>query len=284
MLCSLLPTGPAAFRPIPEARRIERRSADSLSEESFRDRYLKPGKPVIITGEALPCGFAYHRRPARNASACKGRPAGMCFAIHLAGVHRLPAALQSTCDGSVEARGFCCAGALAGWPACAQWPQLGWWSCTHGHRSVPVEFGRSGRPEWREEVLPLGRFVAEHLAPSAHRRPHPESDASTAAAPDGRAPGGAAEEAAGSAGGGGVAYLAQHPLLVQLPSLAADIRVPALCGPAGARITNVWLGTGALKTCVCIKLPACCSPSGRGAAIHAECTNVGVRAVLQAAP
>ncbi len=53
MLHSVLPTHAAAFRPIPEARSIERRSSEDLPEADFRDQYLEPGKPVIITGETL---------------------------------------------------------------------------------------------------------------------------------------------------------------------------------------------------------------------------------------
>jgi len=39
------------------------------------------------------------------------------------------------------------------------------------------------------------------------------------------------------------AYLAQHPLLQQVPALAADIRRPAHCARGGEmRATNAWIG------------------------------------------
>ena len=200
------------------------------------------------------------------------------------------------------------AGAVAEWPACTKWASLAWWVRTHGHRSVPVELGVSGSPAWREAVLPLGRFIAEHLShpaqewrlppgsrpecashapppsegvgdapPVAQTPQHIKSGIScgsrdtssdwSSACPCARESYGSRDETgmrsddgkqgllsssadgSDSRGGGGgtceVAYLAQHPLLEQLPALLADIRVPSHCGPAGARITNVWIGTGA---------------------------------------
>lgn len=196
---------------------------------------------------------------------------------------------------------------MAEWPACSKWASLAWWARTHGHRSVPVELGVSGTSRWREAVLPLGRFVTEHLThPAQEWRPPPGSrpecashalpprggvgDAPPAVQPlhdvksgmpcggrdtcsDWSSTGPCARGSYGSrdetgmrsddgqqglpsssavggnsrGGSGGsreVAYLAQHPLLEQLPALLADIRVPSYCGPAGARITNVWIGNG----------------------------------------
>lgn len=199
---------------------------------------------------------------------------------------------------------------MAEWPACTKWASLAWWARTHGHRSVPVELGVSGTPGWREAVLPLGRFVAEHLTHPAQEwrlppgsRPECASHALPPRGGVGDAPpavqtlhaiesgmscsggdtgsdcsstgtcargsygsrdetgmrsdggqqglpgssGDGSSSRGGSSGACEVAYLAQHPLLEQLPALLADIRVPSYCGPAGACITNVWIGNGAAQ-------------------------------------
>lgn len=151
------------------------------------------------------------------------------------------------------------------WPACTTWPQLAWWSRNYGHRSVPVELGRAGQPGWREEVVLLGRFVSEHLAPLVQREKLPAADSAAANQEPHSSKGEGTKVHMCSYGGGAegdvgqmkdtgchpadVAYLAQHPLLDQLPALARDIVVPPYCGSTGARITNVWIGTGARFPC-----------------------------------
>ena len=55
-------------------------------------------------------------------------------------------------------------GALTNWAALWKWLDLEWWCHEYGHRSVPVELGRSGQPCWREEVMTIHSFVTRHLA------------------------------------------------------------------------------------------------------------------------
>jgi hypothetical protein len=48
---------------------------------------------------------------------------------------------------------------------------------------------------------------------------------------------------------GKVAYMAQHQLLEQLPSLKKDIDInPSFCGEKGPTHVNAWLGTGGTRT------------------------------------
>ncbi|KAK8106185.1 hypothetical protein PG999_009544 [Apiospora kogelbergensis] len=73
-----------------------------------------------------------------------------------------------------------------------------------GHRLVPVEIGRSYVDEgWGQKLITFGTLLRDYIDPSL--------------SPD-QAP---AERQIG--------YLAQHPLLSQLPALRDDIRVPDLC-------------------------------------------------------
>lgn len=45
-----------------------------------------------------------------------------------------------------------------------------------------------------------------------------------------------------------VCYMAQHPLLDQVPSLRDSVREPHLCGPTGVEMVNAWVGTRGTKT------------------------------------
>lgn len=46
-----------------------------------------------------------------------------------------------------------------------------------------------------------------------------------------------------------VAYLAQHPLIHQLPELGGDISMkPSLCGELGPSHVYLWIGTGGTRT------------------------------------
>lgn len=147
-----------------------------------------------------------------------------------------------------------------------------WWCREHGHRSVPIELGCSGQTGWREEIMTIDHFIKNHMAhscsdptpdsrspPSSDRladgpRANDEADAGPkmdAACPGseeqclvGRGEDGNALGVAASYHSSSAAYLAQHPLLDQLPSLLEDLSPPKYCGPAGPKLTNAWLGTG----------------------------------------
>lgn len=81
-----------------------------------------------------------------------------------------------------------------------------------GRRLVPVEIGRSYVDEdWGQKLITIGEFLQYHIGANPVSEPAQAPQPSTTAIPT--AP----------------AYLAQHPLFTQLPSLRADITIPDLC-------------------------------------------------------
>lgn len=74
-----------------------------------------------------------------------------------------------------------------------------------GMRLVPVEIGRSYVDEgWGQKLIPFREFLSTYIDPPQPTSSSPVTDTR-------------------------VGYLAQHPLLTQLPSLRADILIPDLC-------------------------------------------------------
>lgn len=55
------------------------------------------------------------------------------------------------------------------WPALDKWRSLRWWHEQHGARTVPLEIGVPGAPQWREAPLRLTDFIERYLAPSVLR-------------------------------------------------------------------------------------------------------------------
>ena len=136
-------------------------------------------------------------------------------------------------------------GALEHWPALEDH----FWSSPNyllsqtfsGRRLVPVETGRSYVSEgWGQRIISFRQYLDEYLMPKA------ESGTDSPLQPAGE-----------------IGYLAQHPLLTQLPSLRKDITIPDYCfidppGPLPASRTgqitslttakleepliNAWLG------------------------------------------
>ena len=104
-------------------------------------------------------------------------------------------------------------GAMEGWKALHSWPSLPWWSQQHGHRTVPVELGTDSTHTWRETTMLLHSFMKDYMQPSVESRPHAE-----------------------------VAYIAQHPLFDQMPSLLSDFDQPELMGGTAVQM-NAWIGT-----------------------------------------
>lgn len=161
---------------------------------------------------------------------------------------------------------------MSDWAALNKWPKLMWWCQEHGHRSVPIELGCSGQPGWQEEIMTIDHFIRNHMArscsgptPEPQSRPFSDKPADgprvdsgagigcgTAAACPGNEEqcfvdldkGGNGHGDAPSCHSSSAAYLAQHPLLDQLPSLLEDLSTPKYCRPGGPKLTNAWLGTG----------------------------------------
>lgn len=132
---------------------------------------------------------------------------------------------------------FVVEGCLHSWPAFVRWRTLGFLDKVAGHRLVPLELGASvGGSTWREEMMPLGDFLRQHLAASCE---FCSADADAEEPPNGDF------EA-------GVAYLAQHELLEQCPQLRADVEVPKPWAKHLGQPTrvNAWLGThGTVTPC-----------------------------------
>ena len=124
----------------------------------------------------------------------------------------------------------------ANWPACHEWRDMQFLSRDHGHRAVPLELGSmigtsSESQGMKEQVTTLRVLVDRYLEPSMKKGTWSLADVS-------------AEDRTEE-----VAYLAQHPLLDQIPSMrqALDMK-PTLCGPDGPQHVNVWIGTGGTRT------------------------------------
>jgi lysine-specific demethylase 8 len=110
-----------------------------------------------------------------------------------------------------------------------------------GRRLVPIEMGRSYVDEgWGQELTTFRQFISSFCDAS------PTSEQGSRASPSSTAP-----------SKKDLAYLAQHPLLHQIPSLRADIAIPDLCyttpppdpfhkGPPAEEVDepklNAWFG------------------------------------------
>lgn len=102
---------------------------------------------------------------------------------------------------------------MKGWKALQSWLSMQWWSQNHGHRTVPVELGTDSTHTWRETTMLLHSFMTDFMQPSVESQPDAQ-----------------------------VAYIAQHPLFDQMPSLLSDFDQPDLmCGRATQM--NAWIGT-----------------------------------------
>ena len=132
----------------------------------------------------------------------------------------------------------------ASWPALRKWRDLRWLKREHGHRNIPLEIGAyDDAANWREEVMPIARFVDEYLAPGLERE-LAESEAEAKAGAEAEVAGDAVATPAKN-----VAYLAQHQLFEQLPSLLSDFDPPDVCcTTGGVQRVNAWVGTAGTVT------------------------------------
>ncbi|KAI0597847.1 hypothetical protein F4775DRAFT_602029 [Biscogniauxia sp. FL1348] len=115
-----------------------------------------------------------------------------------------------------------------------------------GRRLVPVEVGRSYVDEgWGQRLVPFGSFLREYIDPALSSPSHLSPPSSSSSSPG------------VSTSAKPIAYLAQHPLLTQLPALRADILIPDYCytspppslsardaapPPLDEPLLNAWLG------------------------------------------
>ena len=122
-------------------------------------------------------------------------------------------------------------GTLTEWPALKRWNDLAYLRRTMGHRTVPIEIGsRYTSAEWRQQLMTVDAFIDEHVL--QRRRSGADAVDTTGVPPH------------------PTAYLAQHRLFEQIPSLAADIAQPDYCTlsldqnttSAPAVEANAWFG------------------------------------------
>ena len=101
----------------------------------------------------------------------------------------------------------------------------------HGHRALPIELGSMLSGRMREALVTLRQFVDDYLVPSTEHG------------------GWTLDDARNTHLRSRVAYMAQHALLSQIPSLEKVIPPQLeLCGPSGPLHINVWIGTGGTRT------------------------------------
>jgi lysine-specific demethylase 8 len=111
------------------------------------------------------------------------------------------------------------------WPSMKKWRDIAALSREYGHRLIPVEIGNMASG-MSESIVCFRHFVEEYLTASTAKEIWSVQDATSDASQ--------------------IAYLAQHPLLDQIPALYSDVEQ----NPCGVNPTNVnvWMGTGGTRT------------------------------------
>jgi len=129
-------------------------------------------------------------------------------------------------DKPVIIRGF-----AKSWSALDKWRSLNLFAQDHGNRIVPIEKGiMSDKRGMKEEMMTMKEFIRTFMSPSSRMpvwslRSHESEDQNK------------------------IAYLAQHQLFDQIPSLLQDVEAsPPICGKDGPTHVNTWIGTGGTRT------------------------------------
>jgi len=103
----------------------------------------------------------------------------------------------------------------------------------HGHRIIPVEIGLMSVEdggEMKECLMTMRDFMMTYIIPSSVQTAYPLCIGKKII-------------------GKNIAYLAQHNIFNQIPSLLSDIDpLPNFCGDNGPSQINTWLGTGGTQT------------------------------------
>jgi hypothetical protein len=134
------------------------------------------------------------------------------------------------------------------WAAREKWKDLEWWCRQHGHRTVPLEVGSYWATDWHEATETLSTFAETFLVPSiaCDNAQHMRGEACTMHSNSEQRPDEQAtatdKTCSKNTSSCEVAYLAQHRLLEQIPSLLEDIQEPSLWSK-GYEVMNVWMGT-----------------------------------------
>jgi hypothetical protein len=124
---------------------------------------------------------------------------------------------------------FVVPGMASHYPAVSKWRDFCYFVEHHGHRIIPIELGSMmSTVGMKENMMTIRDFVQSYLVESAERQVW-SLDASLDTSH--------------------VAYLAQHAVLDQIPTLQGDLGTPpTLCGADGPTHTYVWMGTGGTRT------------------------------------
>jgi hypothetical protein len=144
-------------------------------------------------------------------------------------------------------------GTMTAWPALERWRDPEYLLRVAGRRTVPVEVGAHFLdPALASPLVPFGAFLRGLLLDEEEEEERTEEDPNLDTHPpptteerSGGVGAIAATAAASCSAPPRRAYLAQHPLLDQLPRLRRDVMVPdycALCGGGGAVAVHAWLG------------------------------------------
>jgi len=115
------------------------------------------------------------------------------------------------------------------WPALSKWRRKDSFSHSYGHRLVPIEIGSmKSCGGMKEQLMTIRSFISTYMVESTNSKTWWSlKDAITL---DSK-----------------VAYLAQHPLLEQIPDLWEDV-VDTPCVGIQPTNVNLWIGTGGTRT------------------------------------
>lgn len=103
---------------------------------------------------------------------------------------------------------------MSHWPAITKWKDLNYFMKLAGYRTVPIELGKKyDNDDWSQGMFRLGEFLKEFM--SADRK------------------------------NSQTAYLAQHDLFDQIPSLRDDFSIPDYCAISSTDpVIKSWIGPG----------------------------------------
>jgi len=114
------------------------------------------------------------------------------------------------------------------WDGLHKWNNLNYFIKNFGNRIVPIERGVMLEGQgMKESLMTIKDFFEEFMIPSSIQRIWPLSLFQDKHEK--------------------IAYLAQHELLNQIPSLLSDVEAPSIGGSSPKHI-NVWIGTGGTRT------------------------------------
>jgi lysine-specific demethylase 8 len=199
--------------------------------------YVETHASQVALGPMWPCVSAAvpdyrlvdHRRAAEGPGLARGIDHAIEERHSLLSFHEF---LSAFAHGGkpVVLRGF-----ASNWSALDTMRDLRHLSRDHGHRLVPIEVGsilrrRSSDVSMKEKIMTIRQFVDSFLVPSTYQGIWSLKDAVDSPASR-------------------VAYVAQHPLMMQILALRREVVMcPDLCGPSGPSHVNAWIGTGGTRT------------------------------------